>query len=140
MFMGMRNKKKTETPEIVNHKPKERRKFFRVHPSSGEPVFIQLAEETIQVTDISAGGIAFKNHKLKEGQDQSIKITFPDRIIIESVRIKIVSIDDSDICHAKFIDMKPSEREKIHRYTLKRQVEIARKNKEAKYRNWHMNV
>ena len=140
MVMMHRRKKKKETSEILRHKPKERRKSFRVQPLNKEAVFIELAGKTIQVFDISAGGIAFRNHKLKEGQVQSININLPDRITIESAKIKIVSIDENDICHAKFIEMVSSEEEKVHRYTLERQVEIARKNKEVKYRNWHMHI
>ena len=138
--MILRRDKKKETSEILRYKPKERRKFFRVRPSDRNPVFIQLAEKTIQVINISAGGISFKNHELKEGQVQSVNINLPDRISIESLKIRILSIDESDICHAKFIDIKPSERENIHQYTLKRQVEIARNNKEVKYRNWHTRI
>lgn len=140
MVMMHRRKKKKETSEILRHKPKERRKSFRVQPLNKEAVFIELAGKTIQVFDISAGGIAFRNHKLKEGQVQSININLPDRITIESVGIKVVFIDENDICHAEFIEIEPSERENIHQYTLKRQVEIARKNKELKCRNWHMRV
>jgi c-di-GMP-binding flagellar brake protein YcgR len=130
----------TKTSEMFSHNSKDQRKFFRVRPSNREPVFIELTGKNIQVSDISAGGIAFKNHKLKEGQDQSIKINLPDRITIESVKIRILSIDGNNICHTRFIEMESSERDKIHRYTLKRQVEIAKKNKEVKYRNWHTRV
>jgi c-di-GMP-binding flagellar brake protein YcgR len=140
MGMMIRRKKKKETPEKFRHEPKDRRKSFRVQPSNKEEVSIEMAEKTIQVFDISAGGIAFTNQNLKEGQDQSIKINLPDGITIESVKIKIISIDETDICHARFLDIEPSETENIHQYTLKKQVEIARKNKELKYRNWHMRV
>jgi c-di-GMP-binding flagellar brake protein YcgR len=125
------------TLEMFSYKSKEQRKYFRVRPSDKDPVIIQLAEKTIQVCDISAGGIGSKNHKLKEGQVQAIKINLPDRTTIESSKIKILSVDENNICHAKFIDMESSEQENIHRYTLKRQVEIAKKNKGVKYCNWH---
>ena len=138
--MMHKRKKMTETSEMFSHNSKDQRKFFRVRPSNREPVFIELTGKNIQVCDISAGGIAFKNHKLKAGQDQSIKINLPDRITIESAKIKILSIDGNNICHTRFIEMKSSERDKIHRYALKRQVEIAKKNKEVKYRNWHTRV
>ncbi len=82
--MMHKRKKMTETSEMFSHKSKDQRKFFRVRPSNREPVFIELTGKNIQVCDISAGGIAFKNHKLKAGQDQSIKINLPDRITIES--------------------------------------------------------
>ena len=140
MQMMLRRKKKKETSEILEYKPKERRKSFRVRPSNGESVYIELSGKSSQVFNISAGGIAFKNHKFKVGRDQSIKINLPDGITIESARIKILSVDENDICHAKFIEIEPFECEHIHQYTLKRQVEIARKNKELRYRNWHMRI
>ena len=84
--------------------------------------------------------MAFKDHKLNVGQDLPTKINFPDGTTIESVKIKVLSIDENDICHTEFIEMESSQREMIHKYTLKRQVDIARKNKESKHRNWHTQV
>jgi c-di-GMP-binding flagellar brake protein YcgR len=136
----MQRRKETETSEIFKHNSEEKRNYFRVQPSDKSPVLIQLAEKPIKVIDISAGGIAFKNHNLKESQVLSIKINLPDRITIESAQIKIVSIDENDICHAKFIGIEPHEKKNINQYILKRQIEIAKKKKGEKQRNWHTRI
>ena len=136
--MIFKRKKSTRPSEMFIYEPEDRQKLFRVQPSISDPVFLQMDEKTVRVISISAGDIAFENHNHSAGLEQHAKINLPDQTIIEPVKIKIVSIDENNICRAEYIDMKPTEKEKVLQYALKRQIEIARKNNEVKYRDWHM--
>lgn len=113
-----------------------RREFVRVKPSEEQPVVVQISEKLIRVRDISAGGIAFDNDGFMESNLYPTKLKLPDQITMESTII-IISIDEQQVCHAKFVKIDPSQSETIHKYVLKRQIEIAREKKVVKSRNWH---
>lgn len=62
MFWKKKNKKEEKLKP-----PEEARQAYRVAPDSENPLFINLEGASLEVVEVSSGGLAFKNQGLKAG-------------------------------------------------------------------------
>ncbi len=109
----------------------DRRSFFRVTPSSREPVFASVGAGKYKVKDISAGGIGiyrYEGENLEAGKDYPLKVTLPliDQEI--SGTLKIIRASDK-VYHCIFVDLEDQCTEELHRFVLERQKEMLREKK-----------
>ena len=105
--------------------PEEARQAYRVAPDSENPVFLNLEGNSLEILEISSGGLAFKNQGLKAGSAYTIDFVLPTGGIIKT-RIKILRIDEEDICRCHFINLDVKSEDSLHRYVLVRQKDDLR--------------
>lgn len=105
--------------------------FFRVEPSSQEPIDVSIVADRYQMKDIGAGGIALYRRSgekgLELGKEYPFKMILPLINEVISGVIRIVHISDIT-CHCAFVDLGKEDREKIHAFVLERQKEELRRS------------
>jgi len=117
-------KKKNKKEEKLKP-PEEARQAYRVAPDSENPLFINLEGASLEVVEVSSGGLAFKNQGLKAGSAYMIDFVLPTGGLIKT-RIKILRIDEEDICRCNFINLDVDSEDSLHRYVLVRQKDDLR--------------
>ncbi len=120
MFWKKKNKKEEKLKA-----PKEARQAYRVAPDSENPLFLNLDGISMEIVEVSSGGLAFKNQGFKAGSAYMIDFVLPTGGIINT-RIKILRIDEEDICRCNFIKLDVQSEEALHRYVLVRQKDDLR--------------
>ena len=120
MFWKKKNKqeKKLKAPE-------EARQAYRVAPDSENPLFLNLEGNSLEIVEISSSGLAFKNQGLKAGSTHMIDFVLPTGGIIKT-RVKILRIDEEDICRCNFVNLDVKSEDSLHRYVLVRQKDDLR--------------
>jgi len=114
-------KKKQNDSELFLQKTDSRRLSYRIAPSIDAPIIFKFGGEKVQVIDISAGGLAFKNKDFKSGDTQPIELLLPDQNISIAPILAIIAIGEQNICHCQFCKIREDEIEAIHQYVLERQ-------------------
>ena len=122
-------KEKQNNSEIFSLESNDRRLFYRVFPHSNAPIVFEFGGEKVQMVNISAGGLAFKNKGFKSGDTQTIEFLLPDQNVTLAPVLEINTIDDQNVCHCQFREIGEDEVEAIHQYVLKRQKEIMQSQK-----------
>ena len=125
--------------EWIERDNRRRREAFRYTPTDGsflsEMIFLN---KTVKVLNISAGGLSFNNINFNENDI--------DRVILDlkgfhykirdngdiKVIMKIVYIDNENICHAIFEDLSREQSDTLHQYILEKQKQDIRREKELK--------
>lgn len=103
----------------------DQRSAFRYVFKKGRQLSMTFKNNTVQILDLSAGGMAFTNMEFeKYDLDRvSLKLDIPnyfkDPILTADVRI--LSITKSNICHCIFENCTLEEYEMIHKYVLEMQ-------------------
>ena len=120
MFWKKKNKKEEKLKA-----PDEARQAYRVAPDSENPLFLNMEGNSLEIVEISSGGLAFKNQGLKAGSTYMIDFVLPTGGGIRT-RIKILRIDEEDICRCNFIDLNVESEDSLHRYVLVRQKDDLR--------------
>ncbi|NIP99911.1 MAG: hypothetical protein GWM98_05555, partial [Nitrospinaceae bacterium] len=69
--------KKKNKPEKKFKAPEDPRQAFRVAPDPENPVSISLLDQTLELIEISSGGVAFKNEGLKENSSHMVEFILP---------------------------------------------------------------
>ena len=120
MFWKKKNKqeKKLKPPE-------EARQAYRVTPDPEYPLLLNLGGDSLEILEISSGGLAFKNQELKAGSSHMIDFVLPTGGHIKT-KLKILRIDEESICRGNFIDLDSHSEDSIHRYVLVRQKDDLR--------------
>ena len=119
-------------PELFVMKTKERRGSYRVQPSKDEPILFRLEDKTVEVKDISALGLSFKNENCSKGELFTANIDLPGLGPTVPATFQIIGIDQFNRCHCKFLRIDKAACERIHQYVLNRQKELAREIREMK--------
>lgn len=118
-------KKKKPAIDTLIYEPEKQRHSFRYKFKKDKGFWIFFNERSIEVLDISAGGISFANQGFKELDHGSIKFTLdiPDFKFDTTVTagLRILRIDKDDICHAIFEHCSLEHHELIHKYVLEMQ-------------------
>jgi hypothetical protein len=109
----------------------DRRSSYRASPLANAPIVFEFGGEEVQVINISAGGLAFKNKGFKSGDTQTIALLLPRQNVTLAPILKIKTIDDHNVCHCQFREIGEDEVELIHQYVLKRQKEVIQSKKAA---------
>tara|TARA_B100001964_G_C14193854_1_gene582375 strand:- start:128 stop:499 length:372 start_codon:yes stop_codon:yes gene_type:complete len=117
-------KKNNDDSEMFTYETNSRRNSFRTCPSEDEPIILKIGEKEVDVNDIGAKGLSFKNNNFKAGGSHPVKFKLPGRRgVVISVVLKIIRISDQNICHCLFINMQEDAEEAIHQYVLAKQKE-----------------
>ncbi len=125
-------KEKQDNSEIFFFESNDRRSAYRVSPHANTPIAFEFGGEKVQVVNIGAGGLAFKNKGFKSGDTQTIELLLPHRNVTLAPILKINTIDDQNVCHCQFREIGEDEVELIHRYVLKMQKEMVQSKKASK--------
>lgn len=117
---------------------RERRKWFRIQPSKGEPITLRFDDKEVRIRDIGAEGLSFNNDGFSIGPMEPSLLDLPELGPAIPVHLEIITIDNKNVCHCNFKTIEDGVVERIHQYVLKRQKEIlqekkapAEKNKQA---------
>ncbi len=105
--------------------PEEARQAYRVTPDPKNPLFINLEGNSLEIVEISSGGLAFKNQGLKADSMYMIDFALPTGGIIKT-RVKILRIDEKDICRCNFVNLDVESEDSLHHYVLVRQKDDLR--------------
>ena len=124
-------KKERKDSELFQFESTERRQWFRVQPSAILPIMLRFGEEEVEVYDIGAAGLSFKNEHFSIGETRASRIDLPELAPTIHTVLKILTIDEKDICHCKIKKIQESAVERIHQYVLKRQKEILQEKKKT---------
>ena len=127
-------KEKQNDSEIFSLESSDRRLAYRASPHSNAPIAFEFGGEKVQVVNISAGGLAFKNKGFKNGDTHTIELLLPYQNIILAPVLKINTIDDQNVCHCNFSAIGEDEVELIHQYVLNWQKEIMQSKKASNNR------
>ena len=117
--------KKKNKPEKKLKAPDEARQAYRIAPDPENPLFLNVEGNSLEIVEISSGGLAFKNQGLEAGSTYTADFVLPTGGRIET-RIKILRIDEEDICRCHFIDLDVQSEDSLHRYVLVRQKDDLR--------------
>lgn len=101
------------------------REAFRYEFKPHDTLSIQFLDRTVQLVNISAGGIAFMNSGFIKNQADLVEFdldipNYPGNSDIVT-KIRILDIDDHNICHCVFEDCSAIQQEIIHKYLLEMQ-------------------
>jgi hypothetical protein len=117
--------KKKNKPEKKFKAPEEARQAYRVVPDPENPILLNLEGISLEVVEISSGGLAFRNKGFQEGSSYKVDFILPTGGGIKT-QIKILRIDEDDICRCNFIDLDIDSEDSLHHYVLVRQKEDLR--------------
>jgi hypothetical protein len=96
----------------------DRRRSFRVRPTSAEPIGIKFQGKSALVKDIGGGGLSFSNKGFKVGDTQAVTLDLPGKENPIHVTVEIIDIDEQDVCHGRFTVSSHDAINAIHRYML----------------------
>jgi len=117
-------------PELFVLKTNERRNSYRVQPSKDEPILFRLEDKSVEVKDISAAGLSFKNENYAIGELFTVNIDLPGLGPTVPATLQIIGIDQYKRCHCRFFRIDEAACERIHQYVLNRQKEQVREIRE----------
>lgn len=120
MFWKKKNKQEDKLKP-----PEEARQAYRVAPDPKNPLFVNIEGNSLDIVEISSGGLAFKNQGLEEGSSYMIDFLLPTGGRIKT-RIKILRIDEKNICRCNFINLDVESEDSLHHYVLVRQKDDLR--------------
>jgi hypothetical protein len=112
-------KKKIKQDEKLKA-PKEARQAYRVSPDTENPLLLSLEGQSLEILEISSGGLAFKNKGFKAENTYKVDFVLPTGGAIRT-HIKILRIDEEEICRCNFVNLDMKSENALHRYVLVRQ-------------------
>ena len=119
-----RKKEKPET-EMFQFNSRERRKWFRIQPSKGEPITLRFDDKEVPLRDIGAAGLSFYNDSISIGPLEPSLLDLPEPGPSIPVHLKIITIDDKSVCHCTFKTIEKGAVERIHQYLSRFDEEMA---------------
>ena len=125
-------KEKQNNSKMFSLESNDRRFFYRVFPPVKAPMVFEFGGEKVQMINICADGLAFKNKGFKSGDTQTIELLLPYQNVTLAPVLEVETIDDQNVCHCLFREIGEDEVEVIHHYVLKRQKEIMQSQKANK--------
>ncbi|MCP3873021.1 MAG: PilZ domain-containing protein [Desulfobacteraceae bacterium] len=118
-------KKKKQQTDTFIYESKDKRDAYRYDFKDGQGFEIQFKGKTLQVINISAGGIAFYNSDFEQFDSDFVKFkldipNFKDDTSFYT-GLRILTIDETNICHCIFEQCSLEQHELIHKYVLEMQ-------------------
>ncbi len=127
-------KKQRTSFDIIVPGSDTKRRAFRFTPGAGKFLDIFFMGKKVRILNISAGGISFKNKGFKENDADVIEIDMGDcarkHNPVISLRTRILSIDENDICHTEFDALSDDEEDILHCFVYELQKEQLRNHKQ----------
>ena len=123
--MFWKRQKPAADPLEIRHTSDEKRKAFRYEFKVSQQLRIKFNGREVIILNISAGGMAFKNAGFEQFDFDFIKFELDipnftgDPTFFAGLRI--LKIDDNDICHCIFEQCSLEQHELIHKYVLEMQ-------------------
>ena len=118
-------KKKNPGTDILYYESNDPRESYRYHFKTGHGFQIEFKEKKVWLLNISAEGVAFNNLGFQKFDTDAIKFTLDipnfNGNSTFSARLKILKIDENDICHCVFEQCPLEQQEMIHKYVLEMQ-------------------
>ncbi|NOX33959.1 MAG: PilZ domain-containing protein [Deltaproteobacteria bacterium] len=118
-------KKKKPASDEISLDSKNQRKTFRYHFKEGQGFTIQFKGEKLLILNISAGGMAFYNKGFNQFDYDFINFTLDIPNFNGNstfyAGLRILKIDNNDICHCIFEQCPLEQHELIHKYVLEMQ-------------------
>ncbi len=117
--------KKKNKPDKIFKAPEEARQAYRVAPDPEYPLLMNLEGQSLEILEISSGGLAFKNKGFKAENTYKVDFVLPTGGAIKT-HIKILRIDEEEICRCNFVNLDTRSEDALHRYVLVRQKDDLR--------------
>ena len=119
--------KKKKTPQkksLIEQTSNEVRGSFRVFPSADEPIEFTFSKKMVTVSDLSAGGLSFKNQGFKVGTQENVTLQLPGEDTNMEITLEVVKIIEAkNMCCCEFLDLNGDDEDAIYGYAMKRQKE-----------------
>lgn len=118
-------KKKQPVTDTIVHESEDSREYYRYHFTNGQGFQIKFKDKKVWILNISAGGMAFGNIDFHQFDYDFIKFTLDipnfkgDSTFFAGLRI--LKIDENNICHSIFEQCSLEQHELLHKYVLEMQ-------------------
>ena len=100
----------------------ERRNSFRLKTDA--PLYLYLDNQTVEIVDISAGGVSFRFPKISQGKLLDIEIDLHNQTF--NCKVEVLSVRDGNLCCCNFIDLTEKEVDRLHKFIIEEQKVIIR--------------
>ena len=124
-------KKQQVEDNMFIYEIENRQMSFRISPSKDAPIYFNFGDESVNIINIGASGLCFENNGFIPGESHLIEFELPGRNTNIAAILKVIEIDEQNVCHCLFNEMRGEAEEEIHQYVLEQQKEYIRKQKEA---------
>ncbi|MCK5837465.1 MAG: PilZ domain-containing protein, partial [Desulfobacula sp.] len=98
---------------------------FRYHFKKDQGFFIEFKEKKVMVLNISAGGVSFYNKGFRPFDVDDITFTLNIPKVMRNttfqMELRILTLDQNNICHCIFEHCTLEQHELIHKYVLEMQ-------------------
>lgn len=118
-------KKKSPVSDALSYDTDNLRNAYRYHFQQGRGFKIEFKKKQVTVLNINAGGLAFYNQNFAQFDSDFIQFALDipnfkgDSLFF--ARLRILKIDQNDICHCVFEQCSLEQHELIHKYVLEMQ-------------------
>jgi hypothetical protein len=92
----------------------------------------RVADQVVEVIDVSAGGLAFRSSEVTVGRVYSVRVELPHGNPVVAGNIEILSVDDQAACHGRFLELTENMTEALHQYVLEAQKAALREKRDIK--------
>ena len=128
--MFWKKKNEPQKKSLIEQTADEVRGSFRVSPSSDEPIEFTFDKKMVSVSDLSAGGLSFKNDGFKVGTQEDVKLKLPGEETPMDITLEVIKIIEAkNICCCEFLELSGEDEDAIYGYAMKRQKEELRAKK-----------
>ncbi|WP_300462788.1 PilZ domain-containing protein [Desulfobacula sp.] len=115
----------TPTTDTIFFDSKDQRESFRYHFKTDQGFTIEFQGKKVMVLNISAGGISFYNEGFRQFDVDDITFTLDIPTMMKpptfQVGLRILTLDQDNICHCIFERCTLEQHELIHKYVLEMQ-------------------
>ncbi|MCP4117640.1 MAG: PilZ domain-containing protein [Desulfobacteraceae bacterium] len=119
---------------MIIYETDNKREAFRYTPAPPDTMTIDFLDKSIDLIDISAGGVSFRDQGFAKGEQDKISLDLRDTDLkqshVFSIAIRILDIDALEICHCIFENPSEEQVEAIHRFLLVKQKKEIQQRKE----------
>ena len=119
-----KKKKEPKRKNFILKTNEEVRGSFRVHPSADEPIKFKFNNKIVSISDISAGGLSFKNDQFVVGAQEVVSFQLPGQEAVMQLKLEVIKIVEAkNMCCCQFLDLAEEDEDAICDYALRRQKE-----------------
>ncbi len=126
-------KKQNNTEIILSDEIQNQRYAFRFKSGEANQLDFIFLGHRVKSIDISASGVSFENKGFSVGDSDHVELALKNSDLQDfqtiSVTIKILMIDDKDVCHCCFENITEEQKEILHHYVLKQQKRAIRERR-----------
>lgn len=125
-------KKKADNKYKLRFESKDKRNSYRLKALRSEKLCIYLNSKAFEISNISAGGVAFFSSEFSIGDFYDFELPLPDtKANYVKGKIEIAGFENG-LTRAKFIEIDENDKERIHKFIFEKQIKYLRKSKQNK--------